>query len=104
MNAALTACAPSGESYGLSGSNEKGGSFVVHPVLREGATSDLIEPGEAKFSRRVPRGLGVRSGPRLPYHYLGWRRMTETFGEHLNSALWLTLSVGRHKLKQGLVT
>ena len=28
MSAALTACAPSGESYGLSGSNEKGGSFV----------------------------------------------------------------------------
>ena len=35
MNAALTACAPSGENYGLSGSNEKGGSFVVHPILRK---------------------------------------------------------------------
>ena len=37
-------------------------------------------------------------------HYLGWRRMIETFGEHLNSALWLTLSSGRHELQQGLVT
>ncbi len=37
-------------------------------------------------------------------HYLGWRRMIETFGEHLNSALWLTLSAGRHELQQGLVT
>ena len=71
MNAALTACAPSDESYGLSGSNEKGGSFVVHPVLREGATSDLIKPGEAKVSRRVPRGLGVRNGPRLPSPFHG---------------------------------
>ena len=25
-------------------------------------------------------------------HYLGWRRMIETFGEHLNSTLWFTLS------------
>jgi transposase-like protein len=37
-------------------------------------------------------------------HYLGWRRMIETFGEHLNSALWLTLSLGRHELQQALVT
>ena len=37
-------------------------------------------------------------------HYLGWRRMIETFGEHLNSALWLTLSIGRQELQQGLVT
>ena len=37
-------------------------------------------------------------------HYLGWRRMIETFGDHLNSALWLTLSAGRHELQQGLVT
>ena len=28
---------------------------------------DLIEPGEAKVSRRVPRGLGPGNGPRLPY-------------------------------------
>ena len=27
-------------------------------------------------------------------HYLGWRLIIETFGEHLNSTFWLTLSVG----------
>ena len=37
-------------------------------------------------------------------HYLGWHRMIETFGEHLNSALWLTLSVGRSELQQELAT
>ena len=37
-------------------------------------------------------------------HYLGWRRMIETFGEHLNSTLWLTLSLGRHGLQQEWVT
>ncbi len=37
-------------------------------------------------------------------HYLGWRRMIETFGEHLNSPLWLTLSLGRHELQHELVT
>jgi len=37
-------------------------------------------------------------------HYLGWRRMIETFGEHLNSALWLTLSVGHHELQHESVT
>ena len=37
-------------------------------------------------------------------HYLGWRRMIETFGEHLNSTLWLTLSLGRHRLQHELVT
>ena len=34
-------------------------------------------------------------------HYLGWRRMIERFGNHLNSALWLTLSTGHHELQQG---
>ena len=33
-------------------------------------------------------------------HYLGWRRMIEAFGEHLNSTLGLTLSIGRHELQQ----
>ena len=33
-------------------------------------------------------------------HYLGWRRMIERFGDHLNSALWLTLMVGRHESQQ----
>ena len=37
-------------------------------------------------------------------HYLGWRRMIETFGEHLNSTLWLTLSLGRHGLQYELAT
>ena len=50
------------------------------------------------------RHLGVRNGPRLPYYYLGWRRMIETFGEHLNSALWLTLSAGRYELQHEMAT
>ena len=33
-------------------------------------------------------------------HYLGWRRMIEIFGKHLNSTLWLTLSLCRHELQQ----
>ena len=33
-------------------------------------------------------------------HYLGWRRMIERFGDHLNSALWLALMVGRHESQQ----
>ncbi len=37
-------------------------------------------------------------------HSLGWRRMIETFGEHLNSTLWLTLSLGRHGLQHELAT
>ena len=37
-------------------------------------------------------------------HYLGWRRMIETFGEHLNSALRLTLSIGGYEQQHGLVT
>ena len=37
-------------------------------------------------------------------HYLGWRRMTETFEEHLNSALWLTLSICLHELQRELAT
>jgi hypothetical protein len=37
-------------------------------------------------------------------HDLGWRRMIETFGEHLNSTLWLTLSIGRHELQHESVT
>ena len=37
-------------------------------------------------------------------HYLGWRRMIETFGEHLNSALWLTLSACRHELQHEMAT
>ena len=32
-------------------------------------------------------------------HYLGWRRMLERFGDHLNSALWLTLSIGHQELQ-----
>lgn len=32
-------------------------------------------------------------------HYLGWRRMLERFGNHLNSTLWLTLSIGHHELQ-----
>lgn len=32
-------------------------------------------------------------------HYLGWRRMIERFGDHLNSALWLTLAVGQYHLQ-----
>jgi hypothetical protein len=35
-------------------------------------------------------------------HYLGWCRMIEAFGEHLNSTLWLTLSIGRHELQYEL--
>ncbi|EAY56993.1 MAG: probable transposase [Leptospirillum rubarum] len=34
-------------------------------------------------------------------HYLGWRRMLERFGDHLNSALWLTLALGRDGMQQG---
>ena len=37
-------------------------------------------------------------------HYVGWRRMIETFGEHLNSALWLTLSAGRYELQHEMAT
>ena len=37
-------------------------------------------------------------------HYLGWRRMIEIFGEHLNSTLWLTLSLGHHELQHESVT
>jgi len=38
------------------------------PVLiRTFGNFDLIEPGEGKLSRRVPRGLGLSNGPRLPY-------------------------------------
>lgn len=37
-------------------------------------------------------------------HYLGWRRMIERFGEHLNSSLWLTLAIGHHELQQEAVT
>ena len=37
-------------------------------------------------------------------HYLGWRRMIETFGEHLNSALWLTLSACCHELQHEMET
>ena len=33
-------------------------------------------------------------------HYLGWRRMLERFGDPLNSALWLTLAVGRNEIQQ----
>ena len=35
-------------------------------------------------------------------HYLGWRHMIETFGEHLNSTLWLTLFVGRYEMQREL--
>ena len=37
-------------------------------------------------------------------HSLGWRRMIETFGERLNSTLWLTLPFGRHGLQHELGT
>ena len=32
-------------------------------------------------------------------HYPGWRRMIERFGDHLNSALWLTLAVAQYHLQ-----
>ena len=37
-------------------------------------------------------------------HSLVWHRMIETFGEHLNSTLWLTLSIGYHELQHESVT
>jgi transposase-like protein len=37
-------------------------------------------------------------------HYLGWDRMLETFGEHLTSALWLVLAVGRYNLQHEMGT
>ncbi len=33
-------------------------------------------------------------------HYLGWKRLLKRFGDHLNSALWLTLAVGQHEVQQ----
>jgi hypothetical protein len=33
-------------------------------------------------------------------HYLGWKRLLERFGDHLNSDLWLTLAVGQHEVQQ----
>ncbi len=66
----------------------------------------LPHPAASAYHSRLKDWMRRFHGVSTKYldHYLGWRRMIEAFGEHLNSTLWLTLSIGRHELQHDLET